>query len=122
MRKIGTIIRYLQIEYNKHRDMLTHYVIVVLVMMVGFGFLERTFTVQYLKNDVNRLLNRDYNCIEANHKLIEIIQGKKPSYLTDEYWAALKALHEQNRNVDDLDAYLPADHPPPPLRRHHVRH
>lgn len=121
MRKIETIIRYLRSEYKRYRDVLTHYTIVLLVLMLGFGVLERTLTVQYLKNDVNRLLNRDFNNLEANHKLIDIIHGKKPTYLTDDYWTSLK---EEHRRVEELAASgiveAPPERPPaPPIRRQH---
>lgn len=121
MRKIETIIRYLRYEYKRYRDILTHYTIVLLVLLLGFGLLERTLTVQYLKNDVNRLLNRDYNSLEANHKLISIIRGKKPSYLTDDYW---ESLNEERKRVEALEASDIIEtpliwSPAPPIRRDH---
>ncbi len=124
MRKIETIIRYLRSEYKRYRDILTHYVIVVLVLLLGFGVLERTLTVQYLKNDVNRLLNRDYNSLRANHELVSIIHGRKPSYLTDDYWESLK---EEQERVEELEASGIVEppliwSPAPPIRRDHGRY
>nr|DAP57217.1 MAG TPA: hypothetical protein [Caudoviricetes sp.] len=124
MRKIETIIRYLRSEYRKYRDILTHYTIVVLVLLLGFGILERTLTVQYLKNDVNRLLNRDYNNLVANHKLIDIIHGRKPSYLTDAYWESLKESHMREQELEASGIVEPPRvwSPAPPIRRDHGRY
>lgn len=124
MRKIETIIRYLRNEYRKYRDILTHYTIVVLVLLLGFGILERTLTVQYLKNDVNRLLNRDYNNLVANHKLIDIIHGRKPSYLTDDYWESLKESHMRAQELEASGIVEPPRvwSPASPIRRDHGRY